>query len=190
MGISIPCPEVLEPGGGPAWQAVVPDLLPDLAWPCPHSGPSLLTPSWAQSRQVPLAKDGHLAQLTPATSHLPLWRGPRLQPSAPLPAIAPPLPPGGSSLGTSFWARRSWILRRTLGLYSSKGHLGPNIGQGLLQAAGLCSSLLVLHQQARGGLWPGPPLLPKGATSSRGSSGLLLGESPEASVPPCSGPTI
>lgn len=49
-GISGQCPEASQHGGGPAEQAVVPDLVPDLAWPPPTQGAIPPSSPWAQSR--------------------------------------------------------------------------------------------------------------------------------------------
>lgn len=59
MGISGQCPEAVQLGDGPAGQAVVPDLGPDLGWPPSHTGAIPLA-----SEQMPLADD-HLTQQTP-----------------------------------------------------------------------------------------------------------------------------
>lgn len=51
MDISGQCPEAVQLRGGPAGQAVVPDLGPDLGWPPSHTGAIPLASFWAQSRR-------------------------------------------------------------------------------------------------------------------------------------------
>lgn len=125
-------------------QAVVPDL-PDLVCPPPR-GPFLLTSPHAQR------DDDHLTQITLATARLPLGRGPDYSQK-------------GGGPGTSFPGWRPLIPQRRLGLYSSKGHLGPD-------RADLCSTLLIPQQQASGGHWAlAPPCSPQGLPLPEGAPG-------------------